>query len=78
MSSTPVSQLKGCLKNCNAKATHLCKKCKCVGYCCMDCQTSDKSTHASMCKRLTDTQSKSKSKSQKTTIQKKTKSNKGN
>lgn len=74
MSTIPISQLKCCLKNCNAKATHLCKKCKCVGYCCMDCQTKDKSKHASMCKRLTNTNSKSNTRKTTTKRKSKTKS----
>jgi hypothetical protein len=70
MPNVPVSKLKCCLKTCNAKATHLCEDCMCVGYCCASCHKKDKESHASMCKRVRrvarKTKSKSKSKSRKT------------
>lgn len=66
MPKVSVSQLKCCLKSCDAKATHLCDKCMCVGYCCSACRTKDKN-HASMCKRLTKSVSRTKTKSKKKT-----------
>ena len=71
----PVSKLKCCLKSCNAKATHLCDNCMCVGYCCSSCRTKDKSSHASMCRRVgrVARKTKSKSKTRKTSSKSRTK-----
>ena len=66
MPNVPVSKLKCCLKSCNAKATHLCADCMCVGYCCASCHKKDKTSHASMCKRVRRVARKTKSKSRKT------------
>ena len=77
MPKVPVSKLKCCLKTCNAKATHLCEDCMCVGYCCTSCHNKDKASHASMCKRVSrKTKSKSKSKTRKTTSKSRSKKRK--
>lgn len=73
MPKVPVSKLKCCLKSCNAKATHLCDDCMCVGYCCSSCRTKDKSSHSAMCRRVA-RKTKSKSKSRKTSTKRKSKS----
>jgi hypothetical protein len=47
------------IKGCQNKASHLCTKCKTIGYCCQDCANRDKKYHSVLCRRVTGTTKKS-------------------
>lgn len=73
MSTVSVKNLKCAMKDCGKKATHLCKDCKCVGYCCEMCGEKNLKKHASMCKSLSRKKSKTKSKSKRSKSKSKSK-----